>query len=65
VLAGAPGLDAIVATLAEAVQWLLQQHPARAQGTATRWVTATIRCPAGVAASRKAGRPGGCGAGDA
>jgi phosphoglycolate phosphatase len=29
-LAGAPGLDAIFPTLAEAVRWILQQHPARA-----------------------------------
>ena len=29
-LAGVPGLDAIVATLAEAVRWVLQRHPARA-----------------------------------
>jgi len=29
-LAGAPGVDAIFATLAEAVHWVLQQHPARA-----------------------------------
>lgn len=35
-LAGAPGLDAIFATLAEAVQWVLQAHPARAQDAATR-----------------------------
>jgi hypothetical protein len=35
-LAGAPGLDAIFATLAEAVQWLLQQHPARAQDATTQ-----------------------------
>jgi phosphoglycolate phosphatase len=35
-LAGAPGLDAIVATLAEAVRWILQRRPAQAQDTATR-----------------------------
>ena len=35
-LAGAPGLDAIVATLAEAVHWVLQQHPARAQDVTTQ-----------------------------
>lgn len=35
-LAGAPGLDAIVATLAEAVHWVVQRHPARAQDTTTR-----------------------------
>jgi len=35
-LAGAPGLDAIFATLAEAVQWLLRQHPARAQDATTQ-----------------------------
>jgi phosphoglycolate phosphatase len=35
-LAGAPGLDAIVATLAEAVHWVLQQHPARAQDVTTK-----------------------------
>jgi phosphoglycolate phosphatase len=29
-LAGAPGLDAIFPSLAEAVRWILQQHPARA-----------------------------------
>ncbi len=35
-LAGAPGLDAIFATLAEAVQWVLLQHPARAQDATTQ-----------------------------
>jgi phosphoglycolate phosphatase len=35
-LAGAPGLDAIVATLAEAVHWLLQRHPARARDATTQ-----------------------------
>lgn len=35
-LAGAPGLDAIVATLAEAVRWILQRHPARAQDATTQ-----------------------------
>jgi phosphoglycolate phosphatase len=35
-LAGAPGLDAIFATLAEAVRWILQQHPARAPRATTR-----------------------------
>jgi len=35
-LAGAPGLDAIVATLAEAVRWVLQRHPARAQDATTQ-----------------------------
>lgn len=35
-LAGAPGLDAIFPTLAEAVQWVLQTHPARAQGATTQ-----------------------------
>jgi len=35
-LAGAPGLDAIFATLAEAVQWILQRHPARAQDATTQ-----------------------------
>jgi len=35
-LAGAPGLDAIFATLAEAVRWILQQHPARAQDATTQ-----------------------------
>lgn len=35
-LAGAPGLDAIFATLAEAVQWVVQQHPARAQDATTQ-----------------------------
>jgi len=30
-LAGAPGLDAIFATLAEAVRWIVQLHPARAR----------------------------------
>jgi hypothetical protein len=34
-LAGAPGVDAIFATLAEAVRWVLQQHPARAQDATT------------------------------
>jgi phosphoglycolate phosphatase len=33
-LAGAPGLDAIFPTLAEAVRWILQQHPARAPDAA-------------------------------
>jgi phosphoglycolate phosphatase len=31
-LAGAPGVDAIFSTLAEAVHWIVQKHPARAQG---------------------------------
>jgi phosphoglycolate phosphatase len=35
-LAGSPGLDAIVATLAEAVRWILQRHPARAQDGTTQ-----------------------------
>jgi len=35
-LAGAPGLDAILPALAEAVQWLLQRHPARAQDATTQ-----------------------------
>jgi phosphoglycolate phosphatase len=35
-LAGTPGLDAILPTLAEAVQWLLQRHPARAQDATTQ-----------------------------
>lgn len=35
-LSGAPGLDAIFATLAEAVQWVLLQHPARAQDATTQ-----------------------------
>jgi phosphoglycolate phosphatase len=35
-LAGAPGLDAIVETLAEAVRWVLQRHPARAQDATTQ-----------------------------
>ena len=35
-LVGAPGLDAIFATLAEAVQWILQRHPARAQDATTQ-----------------------------
>jgi phosphoglycolate phosphatase len=35
-LAGAPGLDAIFATLAEAVRWIVQKHPRRAQDTTTR-----------------------------
>ena len=35
-LAGAPGLDAIVATLAEAVQWVLQRHAARARDATTQ-----------------------------
>jgi hypothetical protein len=30
-LAGAPGLDAIFPTLAEAVRWILQRHPAPAR----------------------------------
>lgn len=35
-LAGAPGLDAIFATLAEAVQWVVQRHPARAKDATTQ-----------------------------
>jgi phosphoglycolate phosphatase len=35
-LAGSPGLDAIVATLAEAVRWILKCHPARAQDGTTQ-----------------------------
>jgi phosphoglycolate phosphatase len=35
-LAGAPGLDAIVATLADGVSWLLQNHPGRAQDATTQ-----------------------------
>ena len=35
-LAGAPGLDAIVATLAEAVRWVLQRHPVRARDATTQ-----------------------------
>jgi phosphoglycolate phosphatase len=35
-LAGAPGLDAIFPTLAEAVQWTLQRHPARVQNATTQ-----------------------------
>jgi phosphoglycolate phosphatase len=35
-LAGAPGLDAIVASLAEAVHWIVQRHPARAHDATTQ-----------------------------
>jgi len=35
-LAGTQGLDAIVATLAEAVHWVLQRHPMRAQDVTTQ-----------------------------
>jgi len=35
-LAGAPGLDAIFATLVEAAHWVLQQHAARAQDATTQ-----------------------------
>jgi phosphoglycolate phosphatase len=35
-LAGAPGLDAIFPALAEAVDWILQQHPARAEKATTQ-----------------------------
>lgn len=35
-LAGAPGLDAILPALADAVQWVLQRHPARAQNATTQ-----------------------------
>ena len=35
-LAGAPGLDAIFATLAEAARWVLRQHAARAQDATTQ-----------------------------
>ena len=35
-LAGTLGLDAIFATLAEAVHWILQRHPARAQNATTQ-----------------------------
>jgi phosphoglycolate phosphatase len=35
-LSGAPGLDAIFPTLAEAVHWILKQHPARAKNTTTQ-----------------------------
>jgi phosphoglycolate phosphatase len=35
-LSGAPGLDAILPTLAEAVRWLLRQHPARAKDATTQ-----------------------------
>jgi phosphoglycolate phosphatase len=35
-LAGAPGLDAIVATLAGAVHWIIQQHAARADNATTQ-----------------------------
>jgi phosphoglycolate phosphatase len=35
-LAGAPGLDAIVATLADGVSWLLQERPERVQDATTK-----------------------------
>ena len=35
-LAGTQGLDAIVATLAEAVHWVLQRHPVRARDATTQ-----------------------------
>ena len=35
-LAGSPGLDAIVAALAEGVSWLLQRYPERAQDATTQ-----------------------------
>jgi phosphoglycolate phosphatase len=35
-LAGAPGLDAILPMLADAVQWLLQRHPARVPSATTK-----------------------------
>jgi len=35
-LAGAPGLDAILPSLADAVQWVLQHRPARARDATTR-----------------------------
>lgn len=34
-LAGAPGVDAIFATLADAVQWVLKQHPAETRNATT------------------------------
>ncbi len=34
-LAGAPGVDAIFATLADAVQWVLKQHPAETRKATT------------------------------
>jgi phosphoglycolate phosphatase len=35
-LAGAPGLDAIFPTLAEAVRWIVQQHPLQAANATTQ-----------------------------